>query len=300
MLDVASESAIDSNAQAVATRIDDIPRVHLGCLVGVDELLHHAMRLEPWIELLLLLRLLRPVAHPAGPFSSPDACAVTLTPPRQAVKRPSDHLTRRLRVSRRRRRQTSTESLEAVVQIREPVPKQVCIDPARPYLSLDRAAEAAERELYLLDLGRSLAHRRLGRQRIELPGDPVEVRRHVAQHPRPIALRAHRQHGGLVMERHRARVRIERATVGVGCRRFARPASKQYATIPAITTRASRSQGHHVVEDESEDADEELAAAFDPGGVDVAVDEDVDVSVAVDVEVEVESRLGGGRRLRSG
>ena len=65
--------------------------------------------------------------------------------------------------------------MEAGVQIREPVPKQVCIEPARPDLSLDRAAEASERELHLLDLGRRLAHLRIDRQRIELPGDPVEA-----------------------------------------------------------------------------------------------------------------------------
>ena len=105
------------------------------------------------------------------------------------------------------------QSLEAGMEVREPLPKEIGIDGSGRDLSLQSTAECGEREPNLADLGRRLAHRRLRRKNLELLLHAVDGRRDLAQQAGSLDLWCQWKDGGLVVQRHPVRVCLERATM---------------------------------------------------------------------------------------
>jgi hypothetical protein len=103
------------------------------------------------------------------------------------------------------------ERLQGTVEISETRPQQLWVDPPRLDLSLQRSAEVPKRELHLPDLRRRVAQRGLNGEGIELAHHAVDRRRHIAEHAGSIDVRAHREHRGLVVQRHRVGVCIQRS-----------------------------------------------------------------------------------------
>jgi hypothetical protein len=213
------------------------------------------------------------------------------------------------------------ERLQGTVEIGETRPEQLGVDSARLDLSLQGSPEVPKRQLHLPDLHRRVAQGRLNREGIELADHAVGRRRHVAQHAGSIDARAHREHRRLIVQRHGARIGIERPSAHG--RRFGplRPGAGDERGNGRDDGGANRIHGHTVVEDAVGAGDAvavgtgvtELAELVRGAGLVVVVvvvvvvvlEVEVDVFVGVlvvdvfvgalvveDVDVDVEVRVG--------